>query len=375
MATKYLVTSGFLGAGKTTSMIAFAKNINSRGLGSAAILVDDLGASNITDYEFTLTSGVTSLDISGDCICYQHENLVDKLHQLEAKGANVIFSDIPGLGIGALDNVYLQLNEKETGEFDLMPFLCLVDPERIKMIMPENADINLPEEMKFLLDAQMAEADLIVLNKIDTITAERKDEILNFIKSKYPSAALMAMSAATGEGVDEVVDYILSHKAAAVHKDIGYGSQAFMDAESKLSWYNRRIFMEQREDKNLDFNNVITDIFEEIRKGLKANNCNVPHLKMFASDSAENMTDFFKASLIGIDYDIAYDSKLKNEYSALSLVINARAAAQSDTMSAIVDDALDAVAQKYNLKIKTFFLESFGMMEEGKGNTGRASKY
>ena len=47
MTTKYMVTSGFLGSGKTTSMIAFANSINRRGLGHAAILANDLGASNI----------------------------------------------------------------------------------------------------------------------------------------------------------------------------------------------------------------------------------------------------------------------------------------------------------------------------------------
>ncbi|MCI5593827.1 MAG: CobW-like GTP-binding protein, partial [Clostridiales bacterium] len=93
MTTKYMVTSGFLGSGKTTSMIAFADSINSRGLGSAAILANDLGAGNIVDAEFTATTGFKTLPISGNCICYQHENLVDKLHQLEAAGADIIFSD------------------------------------------------------------------------------------------------------------------------------------------------------------------------------------------------------------------------------------------------------------------------------------------
>ena len=35
--TKYMVTSGFLGAGKTTSMLAFSRSINAR-YGKAAIL-------------------------------------------------------------------------------------------------------------------------------------------------------------------------------------------------------------------------------------------------------------------------------------------------------------------------------------------------
>ena len=132
-----------------------------------------------------------------------------------------------------------------------MPFMCIVDPERIKMIMPQSEDINLPEEMKFLLDAQMAEADIIVLNKIDTIGADEKAAITGFIKENYPSVPVMTMSALEGTGVDDVVDYILESRAAVVHKEIGYGSDAFVAAESRLSWFNTRIFMEQERIRTL----------------------------------------------------------------------------------------------------------------------------
>lgn len=373
--TKYMVTSGFLGAGKTTAMIAFARNINGRGLGHAAILANDLGSGNIVDAEFTAAAGITTLPIPGNCICYQHENLVDKLHQLEAAGADVIFSDIPGCGIGAMDHVYLELEDKEKGEFDLMPFMCIVDPERIRMIMPERADINLPEEMKFLLDAQMAEADVIVLNKTDTVDESKADEITEFIRSAYPDIPVFKMSAMMGTGVSEVVDYILSNGSKAEHKEIGYGSEAFVAAENQLSWFNTRVYLQQREDKNLDFNQVIGDIFEMIREGLRSKGGNVPHLKMFAADSQEELTDFFKASLIGVDYDVEYGRKLDRKYSALSLIINARCAADAQVMAEVVDDAVDEVSQKYNMKTRTFFMETFGMMEEGKGNIGKASRY
>ena len=368
---KYVVVSGFLGAGKTTSMIALAKSADRR-CGKGAILTDDLGAGNVVDADFTATSGVLTANISGDCICYQHENLVDKLHQLCVGGADIIFSDIPGCGIGALDNVYLQLNQREPGEFTLMPFTCIVDPNRLRMIMPEGASLNLPAELKFLLDAQMAEADLIVLNKIDTLTPEGIRERVDFIQNRHPHAHVMTMSARTGEGVDEVLDYLVSNEAPAQHRDIGYGSQEFMAAEKLLCWYNRRVFLEERNDRAVDFNEVIGCVFEEIRAGLRAAGGNVPHLKAFASGGEG---DYVKLSLLGVDCDLEYASRLTGSYSAISVIINARAAAESQTMADIVDDALDAVCRKYGLKARTFFVETFGMMEEGKGNGGRASKY
>ena len=375
MKTRYMVTSGFLGAGKTTSMIAFAREIKRRGLGNPAIIANDLGAGSIVDAEFCAAAGVMTLPVSGGCICYQHENLVGKIHQLEAAGADIIFSDIPGCGIGARDHVYMELEEKEQGEFHLMPFTCIVDPERIRMIMPEQADINLPEEMKFLLDAQMAEADLIVLNKTDTISEAEAQRICEFITDIYPKTPVMTMSAMKGTGVGEVADYLLENRSVAEHREIGYESQAFIDAENLLSWFNTRVYMQQREDRNLDFNIVIGDIFEGIREGLKKHDSNVPHLKMFAADSEEELTDFFKASMTGVDYDVEYDRRLQRKYSALSLIINARCAADPVVMADIVDDAVEAVSDKYNMKVRTFFMETFGMMEEGKGNIGKASRY
>ena len=375
MKTRYMVTSGFLGAGKTTSMIAFAREIKRRGLGNPAIIANDLGAGNIVDADYCAAAGVLTLPVSGGCICYQHENHVGKIHQLEAAGADIIFSDIPGCGIGARDHVYMELEEKEQGEFHLMPFTCIVDPERIRMIMPEQADINLPEEMKFLLDAQMAEADLIVLNKTDTISEAEAQRICEFITDIYPKTPVMTMSAMKGTGVGEVADYLLENRSVAEHREIGYESQAFIDAENRLSWFNTRVYMQQREDRNLDFNIVIGDIFEGIREGLKKHDSNVPHLKMFAADSEEELTDFFKASMTGVDYDVEYDRRLQRRYSALSLIINARCAADPVVMADIVDDAVEAVSDKYNMKVRTFFMETFGMMEEGKGNIGKASRY
>ena len=369
--TKYMVTSGFLGAGKTTSMLAFARSINAR-YGKAAILANDLGAGNIVDADFTAESGVLTTSIAGNCICYQHENLIDKLHQLIDGGATVIFSDIPGCGIGALDHVYLQMKEKEGDEFELMPFMCIVDPERLKMLMDKGNGINLPAEMRFLLDAQMAEADVIVLNKTDTIDAAHKSKCLELISTLHPETPLFAMSARTGEGVDAVVDYIMTHTSAAEHREIGYGSEAFMAAERLLSWYNRRVWLEQREDRGTDFNAVLAGLFEGVRAALQKAGGNVPHLKMFASGLDG---DYFKASLLGVDYPIEFDRRLEREYAALSVIINARAAAGAETMAAAVDEALDAVCESFCLKSRTFFLENFGMMDEGRGNGGRASRY
>lgn len=368
---KYMVTSGFLGAGKTTSMIAFARSVDRR-WGRAAILANDLGARDIVDADYTAaSSGVLTDRITGDCICYQHENLVDKLNRLAGQGADVIFSDIPGCGIGALDHVYLELERREPDEFTLMPFLCVVDPERLRMLMPERADLGFPGELRFLLDAQLAEADLIVLNKIDLLTPEEREQRMEFLTASYPGARVMAISALTGEGVDQAVDYLMTHTFAAVHREIGYGSDAFVAAERHFSWYNRRVFFEQTGQRDIDFNTVAEDLLETVRRGLKAAGGNVPHLKLFAAGEG---SDFVKASLLGVDCPLEFARRLDRDYTAVSFIINARATADSQLMAAVADDAVRTVEAKHGLRSRTFFMEAFGMMEEGRSGGGRASR-
>ena len=59
----------------------------------------------------------------------------------------------------------------------------------------------------------------------------------------------------------------------------------------------------------------------------------------------------------------------------LTVRFNARAAAGADAVGEAIDGAIAAAAEKYALRARTFFLESFGMMDEGRGNGGRASRY
>ena len=205
MKTKYMIVSGFLGSGKTTTMIAMARDINSRlkaagQEGHSAIIANDLGAKNLVDADYTRTADVAINEITGDCICYVTEDLVSHIDRLANDGANIVISDIPGCGVGALNHVYVTLTEDYPGKYDLLPLVCLVDPIRLRMVLPEGEDIHLPEEMRFVLNAQLAEADVIVLNKCDLIDEAEREADLAFIRKAYPDTPVMAMSARTGEG-------------------------------------------------------------------------------------------------------------------------------------------------------------------------------
>jgi len=359
-ARKFMVVGGFLGSGKTTSMIAFADYMDEHHQ-KAAIISNDLGAKNLVDAIFTSMSGCCSTEIAGDCICFQTEALVDKIKRLtDVEHADIVMSDIPGCGIGALDHVYFKLNREYKDEFDLAPFMIIVDPERLRMIMPEQADINLPDEMSYLFRTQLLEADVIVLNKIDTVHEKTVNDCIAFLQKTYQGVPVFPISAKEKLNIGPVVDYVLAHEARLIEIDTGYGGEEFLAAEAKLCWYDRRFFVSR--DAKFDGNAFMNDYIETIRELLRKNHKNVPHLKVYAA--AED-NDFGKASLVGIDYEAVYDRKIEREYEKYTVIVNARAACDSDLLEKLMEEAMRSVTEKYDLKVKVFFTECFGMTDEG----------
>ena len=358
---RFMVVSGFLGAGKTTTMIALAEHMN-KTFGETAIIANDLGA-NLVDTNLTQTSGCTVAEIASGCICYQMDNTVDQIRRLRDKdGAVFVMSDIPGCGVGALDHVYHRLATDNADEFTLSPFTVVVDPERLRMIMPERADINLPEELVYLLKLQLEEADLVVLNKADLLAPEDVERYVDFLHAACPDIPVMVISALERTGIEELADFIATHETALKNFSVR-NNQEFADAEAKLTWYNRRLYLKTNDGGKIDCNAVVDDLIESIRMGLIEKKRNVPHLKTFATSGNG---DFNKASLIGVDYDVEYAQQFLRPHKNLRMIVNARAVCESRPLARLMDDALDEVCEKYDLDCQVFFTECFGMADEGR---------
>lgn len=358
---RFMVVSGFLGAGKTTTMIALGEYLDKH-YGHIGIIANDLGA-NLVDTNLTQTTGCTVEEIASGCICYQMDNTIDKIRRLKDRdGCTFVMSDIPGCGVGALDHTYHRLADDCAEWITLSPFMVVVDPERLRMLLPEKADINLPEELVYLMKLQLEEADLVVLNKIDLLTQEEIDRDVAFLKEACPDVPVMAISALECTGIAELADYLTTHTSALKNFSVR-DDEKFAEAETKLTWYNRRMFVKTLNGEKIDCNAVIDDIIEGIRMGLIERKRNVPHLKTFATAGTG---DFNKCSLIGVDYDIEHTQLFVRKHKKFSMIINARAVCESRPLARIVDDAIDDACEKYGLDVQVFFTECFGMGDEGR---------
>ncbi len=349
---KFAVFSGFLGSGKTTTMIALTKYFTEKH-GKAAMISNDLGHGvTLADHRLAQLSGVNASEITDDCICYVNELLAERLSGYYEDGCELVVSDIPGFGVGALEHVYHGLTEKFPGKFVLAPFTVLTEPRTVEMLRSGNCG-----DLYYLYDTQLREADLILLNKCDLLTPEGRQADLAWLDGHYPQAKTVAISALTGEGLEELSQALITGEASMRRPDIGYGGKAFRRAMRKMSEFYLQYHAVVCCD-DFDGNAYLMDIAEKVKADISVSGQEIPHLKLLAW---EPEGDYGKVDLIGTERPVEVTHRFEKRCRDIAVLLNASGESPADKLEEIVTAAAEEVSGKYQLELMIFKSESMGM--------------
>ena len=348
---RFMVMSGFLGAGKTTTMIALGMHMG-KTYGKPGIIANDLGA-NLVDTNLTQTSGCTVEEIASGCICYQMDNTIDKIRRLMVRdGCVFVMSDIPGLGVGALDHTYHRLADDCADWITLAPFTVLVEPKTVEILRSGAGG-----DLRYLYDTQLVEADLIVLNKCDLLDAGQREADLAWLKEHYPLAEVIAISALKEEGLEALSRALAEGKASMRRPDIGYGGEAFLAAMGHMcEFYLQYHAVVCCND--FDGNAYLLDMARAVQQGVKAAGHDIPHLKLLAW---EPEGDFGKADLLGTDREVEVPHRFERPCTELAVILNASADCPAAELEKLVTETVKAVSDRYQLELLIFKQECFGM--------------
>ena len=160
------ILSGFLGAGKTTLLNHILHG--NHGLKIAA-LVNDFGAINI-DAQLVVGVEGEAVNLSNGCICCTiRGDLLEETLKLLRREDPPEYIIIEASGVSdpiAVANTFLMPEIKPLARLDSI--LVVVDADNILTLDEENFGLALD---------QIAAADIVVLNKVDLVTAEELEDI------------------------------------------------------------------------------------------------------------------------------------------------------------------------------------------------------
>ena len=347
---KFGVFSGFLGAGKTTLLTALTQYYSEHH-GKAAMISNDLGTGvTLADHRLARLCGARAEEITGECICYCHDVLTARLDALFDEGCELVLSDIPGFGVGALEHVCRGLNEKWPGRYTLAPFTVVIEPERARMLREGRED-----DVSEIIRAQMQEADLIVLSKIDLVSPGEMMDLMEWLVRTYRVLTL-AVSAATGAGLYELASVMQRRTCALKKPEIDWNGK-LRGAMGRMSEY----YLQYRAAvccDDFDGTAYLAEIARRVSEGVAAAGADIPHMKLLGWTPEG---DFGKLDLLGAARPAEVTRPFAGRCTDLAVVLNATALCPAETLDRIITAAAEDASRDFDLDLAVDRKDCFGM--------------
>jgi G3E family GTPase len=170
---------GYLGAGKTTLVNHLLRNANGRRL---AVLVNEFGELPV-DADLIVARDGNLISISGGCICCSFgSDLLAALMKLKERSETIDHLLIETSGVALPGSIVQSLS--------LLPDLALDGV----IVVADAETIEARARDRYMADtvlAQLAHADIILLNKIDLVPPERLDAIAHWLIETAPRARIV----------------------------------------------------------------------------------------------------------------------------------------------------------------------------------------
>jgi len=326
-----VLVGGFLGAGKTSLILAAAQRLEQRGLRCAVILNDQ--GDELVDERHARAHGMLSRAVTGGCFCCKFSDLMALLEELQATSPDVIFAEPVGSCTDISATVVGPLRE-EFDRYRVGPLTVLVDPARAAALMNEDSD----SDLAFLFHKQLQEADLVCMSKAD-LYPDMGELPLPALGSL--GVQTRRLSSTTGEGVQEWLDEILfgSSAAGGTILDIDYARYA--RAEAALAWLNASFVLELDSPSSPAM--VVGPLLERIDEALTQAGISIVHLKLFDSSS----TGWLKAASCANGEEPRVEGNLDaSPASRHELLVNLRAKGDAAQVREIVELQLKQLAWK-----------------------------
>ncbi|MGQ9718317.1 MAG: GTP-binding protein [Nitrososphaerales archaeon] len=294
--TRIAQIAGFLGSGKTTTLIRLGKELSTNHGKKVGIIVNEVGEIGI-DGSFIRDFGFEVREIVQGCICCSLKGDLQSTLKIlyENYGPDIVLIEPTGIAFPS------KIREIVNGLADIpleqAPVIALVDGARFRKMF---------REMEHFLIKQIKEADVIAINKVDLIESKWDvDLIKSAIRELNPSAYIFNMSAKRGNGMNELIDIILQSNMK--NPSLGDDEDSIMlsgmgRAALKLS------FKANEDVSEAKLNVIVSEILNKIANAsLSSGSGLIGHVKAYVKTTAGS----FKASLLEVKHGVDFSGVFK----------------------------------------------------------------
>ncbi len=328
----YVMIGGFLGAGKTTAIGAYAQWLAERGRRVGLITNDQ--SVGLVDTVLLGSRGFAVEEITGGCFCCRFNSLIEASERLtESTRPDVFIAEPVGSCTDLRASVSFPLSKIYGEQYRVAPLSVLVDPLRALRVLGLEDGPRFSEKVIYVYRKQLEEAESIVINKADLLDPDQLERLSQGLAATFPARQLV-ISAREGTGLDEWFAWIGRESLCEdTPPDVDY--QIYAEGEARLGWYNATLRLSSTVP--FDGNALLTELAKSIGESVGQT---VAHLKMTLLPTQFG-GDLGVIHLARSDASPELSHTLKEPLAEGQLTVNLRAEGDPEAAREVVRTVLD----------------------------------
>jgi len=352
---KLIFAGGFLGSGKTTALAGLARRLIQKNRRVGIIMNDQ--TENLVDTvivrEMLSKLGVPVEEVVKGCFCCKFDELINQMEKILAHDPDVLMGEPVGSCTDFVAAVANPIKIHYKDAFKFAPFSTMVDPDRVRELLLEETQTTFPEEVSYLFKKQLEEADIIVLNKIDSISKQETERLVSVISKAYPEKTVTAVSAREGEGMDDWLEDLLSGRPGAntVLRQIDYDRYA--RAEAVLGWLNAAIMLNARD--SFEATEFSRKLALRLQEACKEKNAGIGHLKFLITSGGKTMW----TNVTNLTAEPLMSGEPLGSLSKGTLILNARVRLDPEDLEKMVKQILDGLFKETDIRSEEVDFQCF----------------
>lgn len=271
---KLHLVGGFLGSGKTTAIIAAARVLMQRG-DRVGVVTNDQGK-YLVDTAFFQLADLPTVEVTGGCFCCNYGDLDSSLDLLiEKVHPDVIFAESVGSCADLIATVVKPLLKLKAAEAAPTSFTVFTDGRLLRRRLLDQP-MPFSDDVIYIFDMQIEEAELVVINKADLLTPVALDEARELFHGRYDGKISLVQNSLAEHGVDAWLDLIEIDRDLPDQTSIDVDYLRYGRGEAQLAWLDEEVTLSAPQG---DVGPAVRRVIKFFLDGVKARGAGVGHIK------------------------------------------------------------------------------------------------